>query len=71
VVVSLIRECVLIDSWGACVRIFNASASMDPELAGTMLVKIYGAERGGSIPMAERILRRLPIDLRIWRDRMK
>jgi hypothetical protein len=47
------------------VRIFNASASMDPELAGTMLVKIYGAERGGSIPMAERILRRLPIDLRI------
>ena len=37
---------------------------MDPELAGTMLVKFYGAERGGSIPMAERILRRLPIDLR-------
>jgi hypothetical protein len=33
--------------------------------------EIYGAERGGSIPMAERILRRLPIDLRIWRDRMK
>jgi hypothetical protein len=26
--------------------------------------EIYGAERGGSIPMEERILRRLPIDLR-------